>query len=63
MSPEARVAMCRCIALLRTMRGVTEEDVQAVSTYLGIIVEQAERGDECPTTHDARLQPSWPLFS
>jgi hypothetical protein len=41
-SPESTVIMHHCIALLRTLPGVTEETVQAVSTCLGIFIEQAE---------------------
>ena len=49
MSPEATIIMHHCIALLRTLPGVTEEKVQAVATYLGIVVEQAESEEEaCP---------------
>jgi hypothetical protein len=42
-SPEATVITHHCIALLRTLPNVTEEKVQAVATYLGIIIEEAER--------------------
>jgi hypothetical protein len=42
-SPDDRVTLHACVALLRTLRGVSEETVQAVSTYLGICIEQAER--------------------
>ena len=35
--------MHHCIALLRTLPGVTEEKVQAVATYLGIAIDEAER--------------------
>ena len=31
------------IALLRTMQGVDEAKVQAVATYLGIAIDEAER--------------------
>jgi hypothetical protein len=34
--------MHSCVALLRTLPGVTEATVQAVATYLGIIIEEAE---------------------
>jgi len=42
MSPEATCTLHSCIALLRTLPGVTEECVQAVSTYLSIFIEQVE---------------------
>ena len=42
MSPESTVTMHAIVALLRTMRGVTEETIQAVTHYLGIIVEYTE---------------------
>ena len=41
-TPEAEVIMHHCIALLRTLPGVTEESVQAITAYLGIIIEYAE---------------------
>jgi len=41
-SPEARCTLHSCIALLRTLPGVTEETVQAVTHYLGVIVEYTE---------------------
>jgi spore maturation protein SpmB len=34
--------MHSCVALLRTMPGVTEETVQVVTSYLGLIIEHAE---------------------
>ena len=43
MSPESTVTMHAIIALLRTMRGVTEEHVQAVATFLGTAIERADR--------------------
>ena len=43
MSPESRVAMHSVIALLRTMQGVDEADVQAVTTFLGIAIDEAEK--------------------
>ena len=42
MSPEARCTIHACISLLRTLPGVTEETIQAVTHYLGIIVEYTE---------------------
>lgn len=55
-SPEARVIMHHCTALLRTLPGATEEKVQAVTTYLGIVIDQAEKEESCP---DNRSQASW----
>ena len=43
MTPDSRVTLHAVIALLRTMSGVTEADVQAVSAYLAVAIEQAER--------------------
>jgi len=34
--------MHHCIALLRTLPGVTEEMVHAVTTYLGVVIENAD---------------------
>jgi len=41
-SPESEIIMHHCIALLRTLPGVTEETIHAVSHYLGVIIEYAE---------------------
>ena len=43
MSPEATCTMHAVIALLRTMRGVDEAKVQAVTTFLGIAIDEAEK--------------------
>ena len=42
MSPESTIVVHHAIALLRTLPGVTEEKVQAVAAYLGIVIERAE---------------------
>ena len=42
MSPEACCTLHACVALLRTLPGVTEEKVQAVTAYLGLVIERAE---------------------
>ena len=47
MSPQSIVVLHRCIALLRTMPGVTEEKIQAVLVYLGEAIEEAEKEESC----------------
>jgi len=42
MSPEAHDAMQKIVALLLTMPGVGQPEVQAVTHFLGVVVERYE---------------------
>ena len=46
MSPESTIVLHSCVALLRTMPGVTEETIQAVMHYLGVVIEYSEASRE-----------------